>query len=253
VTASNVVDQVDGCRLRGPRFPELRAAAPVVLPSLLLCDFGHLADEIARLEAAGVRGFHLDVMDGHFVPNLTYGPMVIEATRKCTSLPIEAHLMISSPADYARHFRDAGADHLTFHYEAVADPRPVIDQIHDLGCTAGLAINPPTPVSAIDRIIEHCDSILVMSVMPGFGGQEFDPIALEKLRQLRDRTGLKGPLLAIDGGIHTSTIAEAASCGAELYAVGSAIFHPGSNYLESLRELTDLARDAVVRPPKAAR
>jgi ribulose-phosphate 3-epimerase len=253
VTASNVVDQVDGCRLRGPRFPELRAAAPVILPSLLLCDFGHLADEIARLEGDGVQAFHLDVMDGHFVPNLTYGPLVVEATRKCTSLPIEVHLMISSPADYARQFRDAGADHLTFHFEAVADPTPVIDQIHELGCSAGLAINPPTPVSAIERLIDRCDSILVMSVMPGFGGQEFDPAALEKLSQLRDRSGDGGPALAIDGGIHKSTIAEAAAAGAEFYAVGSAIFHPGSDYAQSLRELTDLARGAVARPLRPAR
>ncbi len=225
----------------------------MILPSLLLCDFGHLADEIARLESAGVKAFHLDVMDGHFVPNLTYGPLVVEATRKCTSLPLEVHLMISSPADYARQFRDAGADHLTFHFEAVADPRPVIDQIHELGCTVGVAINPPTPVTAIDRIIDHCDSILVMSVMPGFGGQEFDPIALEKLRQLRDRSAGKGPLLAIDGGIHTSTIAEASAAGAELYAVGSAIFHPGSDYARPLQELTDLARRAAARLARPAR
>jgi ribulose-phosphate 3-epimerase len=247
VTASNVVDQVDGCRLRGPRFPELRAAAPVILPSLLLCDFGHLADEIARLEGAGVQAWHLDVMDGHFVPNLTYGPLIVEATRKCSSLPIEVHLMISDPAKYARDFHDAGADHLTFHVEAVADPRPVLDQIHDLDCTAGLAINPPTPLSAIEAIVDRFDSILVMSVMPGFGGQKFDPSALGKLKQLRDRSGGGGPLRGIDGGIHDSTIGEAAAAGAELFAVGSAIFHPGSDYGQSLSELTELGRGGARR------
>jgi ribulose-phosphate 3-epimerase len=154
--------------------------------------------------------------------------------------------MISDPAEYARQFHDAGADHLTFHFEAVTDPVAVIDRIHELGCTVGVAINPPTPVSAIDRIIDRCESILVMSVMPGFGGQEFDPIALEKLRQLRDRSGGGGPLRAIDGGIHTSTIAQAASAGAELYAVGSAIFHPGSGYAQSFRELTDLAGERTL-------
>jgi ribulose-phosphate 3-epimerase len=247
VTASNVVDQVDGRRLRGPRFPELRATAPIVLPSLLLCDFGHLADEIGRLEAAGVQALHLDVMDGHFVPNLTYGPLIVEATRKCTALPIEAHLMISNPADYVRQFHDAGADHLTFHFEAVGDPRPILDQIHALGCTAGLAINPPTPVAAIEGVLDQCDSVLVMSVMPGFGGQKFDARALDKLKQLRDRPGAR-PLLGIDGGIHESTIGATAAAGAELFAVGSAIFSSASDYGRSLVELTRLAVDATHHP-----
>lgn len=217
---------------------------PVVLPSLLLCDFGHLADEIARLEAAGVQGLHLDVMDGHFVPNLTYGPLIAEAVRKCTNLPLEIHLMISSPADYIRPFRDAGSDHLTFHIEAVADPRPVFDAVHDAGCTAGLAFNPPTPVSAIERYIDLCDSILVMSVMPGFGGQKFDAGALDKLRQLRDRPG-SHPLLGIDGGIHESTIAAATAAGAQLFAVGSAIFFPGSDYGRAVSKMTRLAREGL--------
>ncbi|HEV3416951.1 MAG TPA: ribulose-phosphate 3-epimerase [Pirellulales bacterium] len=246
MTASNVVEQVDGIRLRGPRFAELRASTPVILPSLLLCDFGHLADEIARLEAAGVQALHLDVMDGHFVPNLTYGPMIVEAVRKHTALPIEAHLMISNPADYIRQFHDAGADHLTIHFEAVADPRPVLEQIHGHGCSAGLAINPPTPLSAIDGVVDLCDSILVMSVMPGFGGQKFDPRALDKLKQLRDRPG-SHPLLGIDGGIHESTIGPAAAAGAQLFAVGSAIFAPNSDYGHALAELSRLARKGIVR------
>jgi ribulose-phosphate 3-epimerase len=246
VTASNVVEQVDGCRLRGSRFIELRASSPVILPSLLLCDFGHLADEIARLEAAGVHALHLDVMDGHFVPNLTYGPMIVEAVRKYTSLPIEAHLMISNPTEYIRQFHDAGADHLTIHFEAVADPRPVLEQIHGQGCTAGLAINPPTPVSAIEGVVDLCDSILVMSVMPGFGAQKFDPRVLEKLKQLSNRPGSQ-PLLGIDGGIHESTIGAAAAAGAQLFAVGSAIFAPDSDYVHTLAELTRLAREELVR------
>jgi len=244
VTASEVVNPEDGSQPTGSRFSQLRRAAPVILPSLLLCDFGHLADEIGRLEAAGVEALHLDVMDAHFVPNLTYGPLIAEATRKCTDLPIEAHLMISKPLDYVRQFRDAGCDHLTFHIEAVADPRPVFDAIHKVGGTAGLAFNPPTPVSAIEPFIDLCDSILVMSVMPGFGGQKFDSTALAKLRQLQDRPGHR-PLLAIDGGIHESTIAEATAAGAELFAVGSAIFYPGSDYGRALTQLTQLAREGL--------
>ncbi len=217
---------------------------PVVLPSLLLCDFGHLADEIARVEAAGVQGLHLDVMDGHFVPNLTYGTLVCEATRKCTKLAIEVHLMVTNPGDYVRPFRDAGADHLTFHIEAAADPRPVLDAVHAAGCTAGLSINPPTPLSAIEPFLDQCESILVMSVMPGFGGQKFDPAALEKLRQLRKRPNDR-PMLCIDGGIHEATIASAAAAGAELFAIGSAIFHPGSDYGHAVAELFRLARQGL--------
>ncbi|HEY2146727.1 MAG TPA: ribulose-phosphate 3-epimerase [Pirellulales bacterium] len=244
MTASEVVNPDGGSHSGGPRFSQLRSAAPVILPSLLLCDFGHLADEIGRLEQAGVKALHLDVMDGHFVPNLTYGPLIAEGVRKCTDLPVEAHLMISKPLDYVRQFHDAGCDHLTFHIEAAADPRPILEAIHESGCTAGLAFNPPTPVSAIEPFIDGCDSILVMSVMPGFGGQKFDSTALGKLRQLRDRPGHR-PLLGIDGGIHESTIATATAAGAELFAVGSAIFYPGSDYGQALTELTRLAREGL--------
>jgi len=191
-----------------------------------------------------VPGLHLDVMDGHFVPNLTYGPLVAEATRKCTDLPLEVHLMISKPCDYIKQFRDAGSDHLTIHIEAAADPRPLLDAIHDAGCTAGLAINPPTPLSAIEPFLDQCESILVMSVMPGFGGQKFNPVALEKLKQLRQRPGRR-PLLGIDGGVHEATIGDAARAGAELFAVGSAIFHPGSDYGHAVADLTRLARQGM--------
>ena len=243
MTASHVVNPVDHSPVRASRIADLRPAVPVVLPSLLLCDFGHLADEIARLEAAGVAGLHLDVMDGHFVPNLSYGPLLVEAVRKYTRLPIEAHLMMTNPAEFITEFHDAGADHLTFHFEAVADPEAVIEQIHRHGCTVGLAINPPTPVAAIEPYIDRCESILVMSVMPGFGGQKFDPVALDKLSRLRDRAG-SHPLLGIDGGIHDATIAAAAAAGAELFAVGSAIFSVEADYGQSLARLMGLARDA---------
>ena len=145
-----------------------------MLPSLLLCDFAHLADEISRLEDAGVEALHLDVMDGHFVNNLTYGPTIVSAVRSCTDLPLDVHLMIAEPERYLPDFQKAGADILTIHIEAVPDPRRVLRQIRSMGIGAGLALNPPTPLSAVDPYLADCDLLLVMSVMPGWGGQSFD-------------------------------------------------------------------------------
>ena len=142
---------------------------------------------------------HLDIMDGHFVPNLSFGLPVVEAIRRSTELPLDVHLMISEPARYVRQFRKAGADLLTIHIEAVADPRPLLREIRALGAGAGISLNPPTPVETLDGCLDLCDLVLVMSVMPGFGGQAFEPVALEKLRRLR---ALAGPdvLLSVDGG-----------------------------------------------------
>ena len=164
--------------------PEL-AAGPVVLPSLLASDFGRLAEEIERVEEAGVPALHLDIMDGHFVPNLSFGLPVVEAVRRLTDLPLDVHLMIEQPEAWIERYRAAGADGLTIHVEAVTDPRPVLDKIRKLGAWAGLTLNPPTPLSAIEPSLSHCDLVLVMSVMPGFGGQRFDETALPKLRALR--------------------------------------------------------------------
>jgi ribulose-phosphate 3-epimerase len=242
-----VAETVSGRTSRSPRFAELRSSLPVVVPALLMCDFGHLADEIQRIEAAGAQVIHLDVMDGHFVPNLTYGLTIVDAVRRYTELPIETHLMISNPADFLAAYHQAGADHLTFHIEAVADPRPLLDEIHRLGAGAGLALNPPTPLTAVEPYLDACDSVLVMSVMPGFGGQEFDAGALEKLRELRKQAG--GQLmLAVDGGIHPATIGAAANAGAQLLVAGSAIFAK-QNYREALDELTTLARQGAAPLP----
>jgi ribulose-phosphate 3-epimerase len=227
----------------------LREAAPVVLPSLLLCDFGNLEREIRTLEAAGVRALHLDVMDGHFVPNLTYGMPIVEACRRLTSLPIDVHLMISEPQKYIRPFFDAGADNLTIHVEAVADPhsdaggglRSVLQEIRSLGAGAGLALNPATPLSAVEPALDLCDLVLVMSVPAGFGGQTFHPVAIEKLRQLRQITR-PDVLLEVDGGISGKTIALCAQAGAQLFVVGSAIFQR-SDYAAAVSELTSLARN----------
>lgn len=221
----------------------LRACVPGVLPSLLMCDFGRLAEEVARVEAAGVPALHLDVMDGQFVDNISYGFVVVETVRKLTQLPLETHLMIDRPERYVERFVKAGADLVTIHVEATKDAVAVLKQIRACGAAAGLAFNPPTPVTSIEHCLPYCDSVLVMSVNPGYGGQAFEPIALEKLRALRERSG-PVPLLEIDGGIHGETIAAASAAGAQLYSVGSGIFH-AQDYQSAISGLQEKARVAA--------
>ena len=222
---------------------QLAAAAPVVLPSLLMCDFGHLADELERLEEAGARALHLDVMDGHFVPNMTYGLTLVETMRRLSDLPLDVHLMISNPTDYVERYYDAGADVITIHAEAVDDPRPLLEQIASLGAGAGLAINPPTPVERIESCLDVCDLVLVMSVPAGFGGQAFDPVALEKLCWLSERIG-DDVLLEVDGGINDATIGPCAEAGAQLFVAGSAIFR-GDDYTRSIATLGERATTRI--------
>jgi ribulose-phosphate 3-epimerase len=214
----------------------LRGIRPSILPSLLLCDFANLRREVELLEESGVDVLHLDVMDGHFVPNLTYGMPIVEALRKITSLKLDVHLMISDPAAYADRFVAAGADCITFHVEAVSgDPQPILQSIRTQGVAAGLAINPATPM---DRLIPHvrdCDMVLVMSVPAGFGGQPFQPVALERLQQLRKDFG-PDLLLEIDGGINAQTVGPATSHGADLLVVGSAIFRE-ADYCQAMTRL----------------
>lgn len=217
----------------------LRGDVPVILPSLLLCDFGHLADEVQQLERAGVRALHLDVMDGCFVRNLTYGMPIVQAVRRLTELPLDVHLMIAHPEHYVAQFRDAGADLITFHIEATAQPRQLLRQIRELGAAAGIALNPDTPLSAIDPCLDDCDLVLVMSVAAGFGGQPFQEVAIDKLRQVRKRVRPE-TLLEIDGGINPSTIARCAEAGAQLFVVGSAIFRT-ADYAAAVRQLTELS------------
>ena len=212
----------------------IRDSAPAVLPSLLLCDFGDLKGEVAELSAAGAGVLHLDVMDGNFVPNLTYGMPIVEGRRRHTDMPLDVHLMINDPLAYAKPMVNAGADMLTFHVEAVRDPVETAGKLKDLGVGVGIALNPETPLASFGEAISMVDMALVMSVEAGFGGQAFNPIALEKLRSLRqDYPDL---LLEIDGGIDVDTIRMARAAGCDLFVVGSAIFRQES-YLAAIANL----------------
>lgn len=213
----------------------LRGVQPAILPSLLLCDFANLQREVERLEEAGVEVLHLDVMDGHFVPNLTYGMPIVQSLRRITSLKIDVHLMISEPERYAKQFVEAGADSITFHIEALRTPSSLLAQIREQGALAGLAINPGTPMDALLPHVPECDLVLVMSVPAGFGGQAFHPVALERLRQLRMQFG-KSLLLEVDGGINAETIGPATAHGADLLVVGSAIFRE-ADYCQAMTRL----------------
>jgi ribulose-phosphate 3-epimerase len=220
----------------------LHDAVPLVAPSLLACDFANLGEEIRRVEAAGARELHLDVMDGHFVPNLSIGVPVVEAVRRSTALPLDVHLMISEPERFLGPFREAGADVLTIHVEAVEDPRPLLREIRALGAAAGIALNPPTPLGAIEGFLDLCDLALVMSVMPGFGGQEFEPLALDKLRRLDELVGDR-VLLSVDGGVNTHTVSACARAGAQVFVTGSALFSQ-ADYGCFIDEMGRLARSA---------
>jgi ribulose-phosphate 3-epimerase len=223
---------------RREHFLPLRDAAPAILPSLLMCDFADLRGEVARLEEAGAAAMHLDVMDGQFVPNLTYGMPIVEAVRRSTRLPVDVHLMIDRPARYLRQFYDAGADQLTIHVEAAPEPRAVLEEIRGLGAAAGLALNPATPLAAVEGCLDLCDTVLVMSVPAGFGGQPFDERALEKIRRVRELA--PESLVEVDGGVNQATIARCREAGAQLFVVGSALFRSG-DYRRAVRELAGLA------------
>jgi len=231
--------------MNGPELvSKLRAAAPVIAPSMLKCDFAALHREVALLEAAGASLLHWDVMDGHFVPNLTYGPVVIQSARGATRLPFDAHLMISDPARYLDAFLDAGCNLITFHVEAVPEPAGLLDRIRRRGAAAGLALNPGTPLEAILPALPHCDLVLVMSVQPGFGGQAFMPEVLGKVARLREMR-CDDLLISIDGGIGLNTIGAAAQAGAGMFVVGSALFEE-ADYGNALEQLLAAAGGAAV-------
>jgi ribulose-phosphate 3-epimerase len=218
---------------------QLRASFPVIAPSMLKCDFGNLHHEVELLESAGVEVLHLDVMDGHFVPNLSYGPMVISRIRKLTKCVLDAHLMISNPRQYLEEYRDAGCDVITVHLEAVSDPLPVLRRIREMDLVAGLALNPGTPVEMVEPAFSECDLFLVMSVEPGFGGQQFIPASLDKLRTLSQQVSAE-TILSVDGGISPATIGESAQAGANLFVSGSSIFE-ASDYQTAMEDMKHIA------------
>lgn len=217
----------------------LRAARPIIAPSMLKCDFGNLAREVERLTAANAKVLHWDVMDGHFVPNLSYGPMLIERVRPLTNMIFDAHLMISEPERYLDEYLKAGCDAITVHIEAVPQPTSVLRRIREAGRVAGLTLNPATPLSAVAPFLGEIDLLLVMSVQAGFGGQSFIPNSIDKLNEAR-RMISSETILSVDGGIGPKTIAGCAAAGTDLFVVGSAIFDQ-SDYVSAVDELGRLA------------
>ena len=222
---------------------------PIIAPSMLKCDFGDLNREIDRLISAGSHWMHWDVMDGHFVPNLSYGAMVIESVRARTKAFFDAHLMISDPAKYLNDYVKAGCDAITFHIEAVPQPSDLLKKIRAAGRQAGLAINPGTPVSQVEPFLAECDLVLVMSVEPGFGGQKFMPDMLDKVRTLKSLVSPQ-TLISIDGGIAEPTIASAAAAGCQIFVAGSAIFDE-TDYRAAIEKLTEVATAAVADSSEA--
>ena len=200
-----------------------KAGTIEIAPSILSADFARLSDEITEIESAGVKIVHLDVMDGHFVPNITIGPPVVAKLRKYSSLVFDSHLMISEPEKYAERFVEAGVDHITFHIEAARDSEKLIDKLHELGVTAGICLNPETPVEAIEAVAPLCDMVLVMTVHPGFGAQKFIDEAAKKVVKVRE---IVGPdiRVEVDGGIDAQTTTIVVSYGADTLVAGNAIF-----------------------------
>ena len=214
----------------------------MIAPSILSADFSRLGDEVRAVEAAGAEVIHVDVMDGHFVPNITIGPLVVEAVRRVTDLPVDVHLMISDPDRYLKDFADAGADWITVHVEACIHLHRTLTYIRDLGKKAGAVLNPATSLSTLEYVLEELDLVMLMSVNPGFGGQSFIESTLDKTRTLRamlDKVN-PGAGIEIDGGISPGTIARVAEAGANIFVAGSAVYGR-DDYAAVIKEMKELA------------
>ena len=215
----------------------------ILAPSILAADFGHLAEEIARAEQGGARLVHVDVMDGHFVPNLTMGPAVVKAVRRATRLPVDVHLMIENADLYVDAFADAGANWVSLHVEALPHLQRTVAHLRERGLKAGVALNPSTPLVSVEEIAPELDYVVVMSVNPGFGGQKFLPGSLDKVRRMRDllrRRGLAAQI-EVDGGVDESNVKALIDAGAEVLVAGTSVFGSGDP-AASARRLVEVAR-----------
>ncbi len=214
----------------------------LIAPSILSADFTRLKEEIQAVEAAGADWIHADIMDGHFVPNLTFGPMVVEAVRRTTGLPIDVHLMISEPDRYISGFAKAGATCISVHAETCTHLNRTVQLIRDSGARPGVVLNPATPVETLRWILEYLDLVLVMSVNPGFGGQRFIPNSIAKITLLRTMISERGlhTLVEVDGGVSPQTIADIAAAGADVFVAGSAVFN-SPDYRQAILTLRQLA------------
>jgi len=211
--------------LSGSLVTQLPAASPIlVAPSILSADFGRLAEEVQRAEQAGCDWIHVDVMDGHFVPNITIGPLVVRAVRSAATVPVDVHLMISDPDDFLSPFVDAGASVISVHVEACTHLQRTLTRIRQLGAKAGVAINPHTPEESVRYVLDDVDLVLAMTVNPGFGGQRFLSSVLPKIRALRALIGTRPVHLEVDGGVTPSTASDVAAAGARVLVAGSAVF-----------------------------
>jgi ribulose-phosphate 3-epimerase len=218
-----------------------------IAPSILSADFSRLAEEVQAVDRAGADYIHVDVMDGHFVPNITIGPLVVDALRKVTDKPLDVHLMIENPDLYIGDFAKAGADIITVHQEAVPHLHRTVQLIKSFGKQAGVSLNPATPVETLDVILDQLDLVLVMSVNPGFGGQAFISSALDKIRALRQRITHRGLAteLQVDGGIKVDNIREVVAAGADVLVAGSAVFH-ADDYAATITALRERAVSTTV-------
>ena len=215
-----------------------------IAPSILSADFSRLGDEVRAVEAAGADYIHIDVMDGRFVPNITIGPLVVDAVRKVTSLPLDVHLMIEEPERYVEEFAKAGADIIVVHAEACRHLHRVVQQIKGLDKKAGVSLNPATPLNVLDYVLEELDLVLLMTVNPGFGGQSFIEACIPKIQALRgmlDRRGCEAEL-EIDGGAKPSNVARIAHAGADVLVAGSAVFG-SSDYAATIAEMKRLMQE----------